>query len=101
VWTNSSTKKTQGKHLKVNSNPLFIGGDFILLLVMKSQTTEKPVKFEITYEDEESISVWKYNTNKTTAGPVEVEYRWKRSFNPWEKSKKKTMGELAKEMKKK
>ena len=67
---------------------------------MKSQSAEKPVKYEITYEDDECISIWKYDTRKTTAGPVEVEYKWKRSFNPWNKSKK-TMGEMAKEMKKK
>jgi hypothetical protein len=67
---------------------------------MKSLHPDKPVKFEVTYEDDESISIWRYNLNKTTAGPVEVEYKWKRSFNPWDK-KKKTMGEIAKEMKKK
>jgi hypothetical protein len=67
---------------------------------MKSQATEKPVKYEITYEDDECISIWKYDTRKTTFGPVEVEYKWKRSFNPWNKGKK-TMGEMAKEMKKK
>ena len=64
-------------------------------------TADKPIKYEITYEDDECISIWKYNLNKTTAGPVEVEYKWKRSFSPWQKTKKKTMGELAKEMNKK
>lgn len=68
---------------------------------MKSSTPVKPVKYEITYEDDECISVWKYNTSKTTFGPVEVEYKWKRSFNPWQQTKKKTMGEMAKEMRKK
>lgn len=67
---------------------------------MKNVPHEKPVKWEVVYEDEESISIWRYDTRKTTFGPVEVEYRWKRSFNPWGK-KKKTMGEMAKEMKKK
>jgi hypothetical protein len=67
---------------------------------MKSQVPEKPVKYEITYEDDECISIWKYDTRKTTFGPVEVEYKWKRSFNPWNKGKK-TMGEMVKEMKKK
>jgi hypothetical protein len=67
---------------------------------MKNITPETPVKYEVTYEDDESISIWRYNTNKSTSGPVEVEYRWKRSFNPWDK-KKKTMGEMVKEMKKK
>jgi len=67
---------------------------------MKNIAPETPVKYEITYEDDESISIWRYNTNKSTSGPVEVEYRWKRSFNPWDK-KKKTMGEMVNEMKKK
>jgi len=75
-------------------------GIFLLFLIMKSQAAEKPVKYEITYEDDECISIWKYDTRKTTFGPVEVEYKWKRSFNPWNKGKK-TMGELTKEMKKK
>jgi hypothetical protein len=67
---------------------------------MKNVSHEKPVKWEVVYEDEESISIWRYDTRKTTFGPVEVEYKWKRSFNPWN-NKKKTMGEMAKEMKKK
>ena len=54
----------------------------------------KPTKWEVVYEDEESISIWKYNSKITTSGPVEVEYKWKRSFNPW-KQKKMTLGDLA------
>jgi hypothetical protein len=60
----------------------------------------KPTKWEVVFEDEECISIWKYNSKITIAGPVEVEYKWKRNFNPWGK-KKKTLGELAKEEKKK
>jgi len=60
----------------------------------------KPVKWEVVYEDEESISIWRYDTRKTTFGPVEVEYKWKRSFKPWN-NKKKTMGEIVKDMKNK
>ncbi len=67
---------------------------------MKNVVEEPRIKFEVTYEDDESISIWKYNLNKTTNGPVEVDYKWKRSFNPWDK-KKKTLGQLSKEMKKK
>lgn len=58
----------------------------------------KPTKWEVVYEDEESISVWKYNSKITTKGPVEVEYKWKKNFNPWNQ-KKKTLGQLAKEAK--
>lgn len=57
----------------------------------------KPTKWEVVYEDEDSISIWKYNSKITTKGPVEVEYKWKKQFNPWAKSKKKNLGELAKE----
>jgi hypothetical protein len=60
----------------------------------------KPTKWEVVYEDEDSISIWRYNSKITTAGPVEVEYKWKRHFNPWNQ-KKMTLGELAKEEKKK
>ena len=59
----------------------------------------KPTKWEVVYEDEESISIWKYNSKITTSGPVEVEYKRKRSFNPWNQ-KKMTLGDLAKEEKK-
>jgi len=59
----------------------------------------KPTKWEVVYEDEDSISIWIYNSKITTAGPVEVEYKWKKHFNPWNQ-KKKTLGELAKEEKK-
>ena len=60
----------------------------------------KPTKFEYVFEDGDCISIWKYNTKITTNGPVEVEYKWKKHFNPWEQ-KKKTLGDLAKEAKKK
>ena len=60
----------------------------------------KPTKWEVVYEDEDCISIWKYNSKITTSGPVEVEYKWKRSFNPWNQ-KKMTLGNLAKEEKKK
>ena len=59
----------------------------------------KPTKWEVVYEDEDSISIWRYNSKITNAGPVEVEYKWKKHFNPWNQ-KKKTLGELAKEEKK-
>ncbi len=60
---------------------------------------EKPTKFERTFEDDECISIWKYNLQKNPYGPVEVEYKWKRSFNPWNQ-KKMTISELIKQEKK-
>ena len=59
----------------------------------------KPTKWEVVYEDEDCISIWRYNSKITISGPVEVEYKWKRHFNPWNQ-KKKTLGELAKDEKK-
>jgi hypothetical protein len=59
----------------------------------------KPTKWEVVYEDDECISIWKYNSKITKYGPVEVEYKYKRGFvHPGQK--KKTLGELAKEEKK-
>ena len=62
--------------------------------------TQLETKWEVVYEDDECTSIWKYNTKITTSGPVEIEYKWKRNVNPWDK-KKKTLGELVKEEKKK
>jgi len=60
---------------------------------------EKPTKFERIYEDDECISIWRYDLKKTKNGPVEVEYRWKRSYNPWNQ-KKMTISEIIKQEKK-
>lgn len=60
----------------------------------------KPQKWEVVYEDEDCISIWKYNSKITTYGPVEVEYKYKKGYiHP--ANKKKTLGELAKEAKRK
>jgi hypothetical protein len=60
----------------------------------------KPTKWEVVYEDEDSISIWRYNSKITTSGPVEVEHKYKRGYvHPMEK-KKKTLGELAKDARK-
>jgi hypothetical protein len=59
----------------------------------------KPPKFERIYEDDECTSIWKYNLLKNPYGPIEVEYKWKKNFNPWVQ-KKKTLGDLVKLQKK-
>jgi len=59
----------------------------------------KPPKFERIYEDDECTSIWKYNLLKNPYGPIEVEYKWKRSFNPWNQ-KKLSIGYLVKLQKK-
>jgi hypothetical protein len=68
---------------------------------IKNKEIIKPTKWEVIYEDEEGTSIWKYDTKKSITGPFEVEYRFKKSFNPWSQGKKKTLGDLAKETKKK
>lgn len=35
-------------------------------------------KYERIYEDDDSISVWKYDTSKTITGPYEVEIKHKK-----------------------
>lgn len=57
---------------------------------------EKPTKWEVVYEDDDSISIWKYNSKITTAGPVEVEHKSKRGYVRPIEQKKKTIGDLAK-----
>lgn len=60
----------------------------------------KPIKYEFVFEDEDCISIWKYNSRIFENGPIEVEYKYKRGYiHPG--NKKKTIGELAKEAKRK
>jgi hypothetical protein len=61
------------------------------------QNNTKPTKWEQVYEDEETISIWKYNSNITTSGPVEVEIKYKKGYVAPTPPKKKTLGDLAKE----
>jgi hypothetical protein len=69
-------------------------------MAFEKKPEPKPDKWEVIYEDDECIQIWKYNSKKTTFGPVEVETRWKKLYNPWDK-KKKTLGDLARESKNK
>jgi hypothetical protein len=65
-----------------------------------SKSTEKPTKFERVYEDEETISIWKYDSNISTSGPIEVDLKYKKGYvHPLDR-KKKTLGELAKDARK-
>jgi len=65
-----------------------------------TKNTIKPTKWEVVYEDEDCVSIWKYDSKKTTFGPVEVEYKYKRGYTH-PSIKKKTLGELTKQTKKK
>jgi hypothetical protein len=65
-----------------------------------TKTLIKPTKWEHVYEDDETISIWRYNSKITIAGPVEVEIKYKRGYvHPLDR-KKKTLGELAKQARK-
>jgi hypothetical protein len=70
---------------------------------METSKTKKSVtqtKFERVYEDEQTISIWKYDLKISTSGPIEVEIKYKKGYvHPLDK-KKKTLGELAKEARK-
>lgn len=69
-------------------------------IIINTKQEEKPTKFERIYEDEESISIWKYDLKKFRNGPVEVEYRYKRGFKHPSLNSKKFLKDLMKEDKK-
>ena len=43
----------------------------------ETEVVEKPAKYEVRYENEDSTEVWKYNTNLNPTGPVEVVITYK------------------------
>lgn len=53
--------------------------------------SDRPTKFERIYEDEFTISIWKYDLTKTTTGPVEVEIKYKKGYVHETPDKKKTL----------
>jgi len=65
----------------------------------KSKSENTSTKYEVVYEDEYSISIWKYDLNRFSNGPVEVEQKYKKAFFSND-TKKKTLGDLANESKK-
>lgn len=62
---------------------------------------EKNTKRQVVFEDEDTITTWKYDSSITTFGPVEVDVRYKKNYVWVDPTKKKTLGELVKETKKK
>lgn len=54
-------------------------------------------KWEVVFEDENHTSIWRYNLDKNTRGPVEVEFKPKKGYTHPSEVKKKTIGDLAKE----
>lgn len=65
-----------------------------------SKNSDNSEKYSVTYEDEYSISIWRYDNSKSTINPYEVEYKWKKGFDPWSQ-KKKTLSDIVKETNKK
>lgn len=61
---------------------------------------EKNTKRQVIYEDDETTTIWKYDSSISTFGPVEVEIKYKRGYVPTKPVKKKTLGDLVKETKK-
>ena len=59
----------------------------------------KPIRWEILYEDEDAISIWKYNSKKFANGPIEVDYKYKRGYHHPGR-KKKTIKDLIDNQKK-
>lgn len=56
-------------------------------------------KFELVFEDDDCISIWRYDKSKSQNNPYEIEHKWKKNFNPWNQ-KKKTLGDLVADEKK-
>ena len=42
--------------------------------------TEKPMKYEQRYEDDECVQIWKYDLKKFARGPISVETQWKAKY---------------------
>jgi hypothetical protein len=71
-----------------------------MAIINNLKNNVKPSKWEQVYEDEETISIWKYDSNISTSGPIEVDIKYKKGYvHPLDR-KKKTLGELAKEARK-
>jgi hypothetical protein len=70
------------------------------MALQNNKKEEKPTKFERVYEDEDTITIWKYDLNRTTTGPVEVEIKYKRGYVHPKPEKKKTLKDLVAEEKK-
>jgi len=71
-----------------------------MAIINNLKNNVKPSKWEQVYEDEETISIWKYDSNISTSGPIEVDIKYKKGYAHPLDRKKKTLGELAKEARK-
>jgi hypothetical protein len=64
----------------------------------KEVNPKDPTKWSRTYESEECISIWKYDSNIHQFNPISVEHKWKKGFEGPD-TKKKTLGDLVNETK--
>jgi len=48
--------------------------------IINSKIELRPPKFERIYEDDDCISIWKYDLSKFKYGPIEVENKYKRGY---------------------
>lgn len=62
-----------------------------MAVIINSKQEEKPTKFERIYEDDDCISIWKYDLKKFKNGPIEVEYKYKRGYRHPAMNQKKFM----------
>lgn len=61
---------------------------------MKKKSSESKIehrKWERVYEDEYTISIWKYDSRKSTINPYEVEIKYKKDPDPKPKTRKKRL----------
>ena len=70
------------------------------MAVQNNKKEEKHTKFERVYEDEDTISIWKYDLTKSTTGPFEVEIKYKKGYVHPKPEKKKTLKDLVADEKK-
>lgn len=61
----------------------------------------KPTKFERVFEDEDSISTWKYDLDKHPYGPISTEIKYKKGFVHPKMNQKKFMKDILTEQKSK
>lgn len=45
-------------------------------IIKENIKAEKPKKFEHIYEDEDCVSIWKYDLSKSLNGPISVENKY-------------------------
>ena len=75
---------------------------FVTMAVkINTKVEEKPTKFERVFEDDDCISIWKYDLKKFRNGPIEVEYKYKRGYKHPAMNQKKFIKDLVTEEKKK